>query len=166
MTYLYCTFSLFLFCGLTALQAQHTAATDLERELLRMDSLLFEEGFNRCNLHITEQIVHPDLEFLHDQGGRQDRQAFFAAVRQNICSGSGPKPIRQLEPGSLQNFPLYDNGRLYGAVQTGIHHFYLRRPDQPLYHTSTARFTHTWLLSDEGNWQLYRVLSYDHQSPE
>src|SRR5690606_7595868 len=31
--------------------------------------------------------------------------------------------------------------------------------------TANAEFIHTWLLVD-GNWQLYRVLSYNHQQPK
>jgi hypothetical protein len=42
--------------------------------------------------------------------------------------------------------------------------FYIREKGKPDQHTSSARFTHLYLL-DNGNWLLKEVLSYDHQVP-
>jgi hypothetical protein len=137
---------------------------DLFTQLQAADSLLFEESFNRCNLAAIEPIIHPDLEFLHDKGGVSDREGFFKAVKENICSSPDFKPIRKLVPGSLEVFPLYDNGVLYAAIQMGRHDFYIQEPGKPLRLTNHARFIHTWFWED-GRWQLKRVLSYDHQEP-
>ncbi len=40
------------------------------------------------------------------------------------------KPIRKVDAESLDVFPLYSDGKLYGAIQTGIHHFYIREKDK------------------------------------
>ena len=71
-----------------------------------------------------------DLKFYHDQSGFQDRNAFFENTRKYICADLKKKPIRKVESSSLEVFPLYDNGELYGAIQNGIHHFYLRENDK------------------------------------
>ncbi|MCH5716729.1 hypothetical protein [Niabella hibiscisoli] len=55
---------------------------------------------------------------------------------------------------------MYNNGVLYGAIQEGVHLFYIKESNtwKP---TGTAAFTHFWLI-DNGHWKLKRVLSYDH----
>lgn len=132
--------------------------------LAEMDSLLFERGFNQCDTTILERIVSDDLEFYHDQGGVQDKLLFLQAVKQNICSSPDRKPIRKLVRESVDVYPLHSNGGLYGAIQSGMHEFYIRELGKDLYMTSVAQFTHLWLL-EKGEWMLSGVLSYDHQQP-
>ena len=57
---------------------------------------------------------------------------------------------------------LKQSGELYGAIQKGVHRFYIKEPDKDLYLTGSARFTHVWLL-EESAWVLKTVLSYDHE---
>lgn len=140
--------------------------SELFLQLKGMDSLLFEEGFNKCNFDALKGIVSDDLEFYHDQSGLSNsKEQFIKAIEENICASPDKKPIRKLEPKSLEVFPLYNNGKLYGAIQKGEHNFYMKEPGKEMYFTSTAKFTHVWLLKD-GNWTLKRVLSYDHKTPE
>lgn len=151
------------FC-IQPIQAQVAESSELFKALAIKDSLLFDEGFNHCNIQVTEDIISKDLEFYHDTGGIQDREEFFKAVKENICSTPERKPIRKLVLGTLKVFPLEDNGHLYGAIQKGIHQFYIKEPGKDLYLTSSAKFTHLWIL-EESRWKLKTVLSYDHQAP-
>lgn len=140
--------------------------SELFLQLKGMDSLLFEEGFNKCNFDALDSIVSEDLEFYHDQSGLSKTKAqFLTTIKENICASPDKKPIRKLESKSLEVFPLYNNGELYGAIQEGEHNFYMKEPGKEMYFTSTARFIHLWMLED-GNWLLKRVLSYDHKTPE
>lgn len=139
---------------------------DLYRDLKKMDSILFEEGFNQCYLKKLDSLISDDLEFYHDQGGISKTKAiFFEQLEKNICSNWDYKPIRKLKEGSMEVYPLYSNGALYGAIQTGIHEFYIKEVDKPMHKTSLAKFTHLWIIENE-RWKLKRVLSYDHQSPK
>ncbi|TNE28015.1 MAG: DUF4440 domain-containing protein [Bacteroidetes bacterium] len=144
--------------------AQVSTDSELFITLKSQDSLFFERGFNQCDLVFLESHLTEDLKFYHDQSGFQDREAFFENTRKYICSGSGAKPIRTVDPTSLAVFPLYDDGEIYGAIQTGVHHFYLREQGVEDVWTSTAKFTHVWVLDNEV-WKLSEVLSYDHQPP-
>lgn len=146
-------------------QAQIAESSELFKTLTNKDSLLFNEGFNQCNIQVTKNLVSKDLEFYHDASGIQNRKEFFNAIKRNICSSPDRKPIRKLVLGTLKVFPLEDNGQIYGAIQKGIHQFYLKEPGKDLYLTSTAKFTHLWILK-EGDWKLKTVLSYDHQVPD
>lgn len=143
--------------------AQVSKDSELFQTLKKNDSLLFDEGFNNCKISAFEHLISQDLEFYHDQGGlTTNKEDFLTNVRNNICSSPDKKPIRKLDAESLQVFPLYRNGKLYGALQMGRHDFFIKEPGKELYKTSTALFTHVWLL-EEGKWILKRVLSYDHK---
>ncbi|MCF7222312.1 nuclear transport factor 2 family protein [Marilutibacter chinensis] len=154
---------LFAACACAA-QAQDAGGGELFQILKEHDATFFERGFNRCDLDYLASAVHPQLRFYHDQGGFQDHDAFFENTRRYICADPERKPIRKVDADSLEVFPLYDQGVLYGAIQNGVHHFYLREPGKPDTPTSSARFTHVYVRED-GRWLLKEVLSYDHRTP-
>ncbi|WP_324721636.1 serine hydrolase [Salinimicrobium sp. HB62] len=158
-------FSLFFIAaGMVNIYAQVDENPELFRTLKKHDSLFFERSFNQCDLEYLQKHITEDLEFYHDQGGYQDREMFLKNTRKNICSGSGPKPIRMVEENSLKVFPMYNNGKIYAAIQEGVHHFYLREKGGAEIQTGSAKFTHVWRLED-GAWKLAEVLSYDHGEP-
>ncbi|HCL05212.1 MAG TPA: serine hydrolase [Chitinophagaceae bacterium] len=145
--------------------AQVAKNSELFLQLKKQDSIFFERSFNLCDLAYLGKAIHKDLIFFHDQGGIQNRQDFLESVQKNICGNPNRKPIRKLTENSLEVFPLYKEGKLYGAIQNGVHDFYVREPNKPEWHSSRARFTHVWLWENE-TWLLKEVLSYDHQEPE
>jgi hypothetical protein len=144
--------------------AQVKKDSELFRQFAVLDSTFFERGFNQCDMAYMEAHVAKDLRFFHDQGGFQDRNRFFENTRKYICPANGPKPIRKVDLKSLEVFPLYDNGKLYGVIQHGVHLFYLREKGKEDVWTNIAKFTSVWIL-DNGTWKLSEVLSYDHQEP-
>ncbi|VXB59572.1 Serine hydrolase [Flavobacterium sp. 9AF] len=146
------------------LDAQIDKNTSLFTDLKKEDSIFFERGFNQCDLNYLKSKVVNDLKFYHDQGGFQDKKTFFENIEKYICSNTESKPIRKVDIKSLEVFPLYNDEQLYGVIQKGIHHFYLRQKDKEDLWTSTAKFTHVWVLENE-TWKLSEVLSYDHQKP-
>ncbi len=156
---------LILFVGLSfSVQAQITEG-ELFDTFLRYDSMLFDRGYNHCDTATLSLIVSEDLEFYHDQGGIMKTDAPFLMGMASLCD-LPYKARRELEQGSLELFPLYDNGQLYGVIQRGIHHFYALEEGKPEYLTSSARFTALWLSKGGDQWMLSRVLSFDHQVPE
>jgi Domain of unknown function (DUF4440) len=151
-----------LLCGLQTAHAQVAENSKLFKDVMELDSHLFDEGFNECKLDVTDKYVAADLEFFHDKGGSQNRAQFMAAVKKNICSNPNGKPIRTLVVGSSQVFPLENDGVLYGAVQMGVHRFDTKGADVAKVGYTLAKFTHVWLIRD-GKWQLKSAISYDHQ---
>lgn len=155
---------LLVFIAANTVIAQADKKSALFLELKQQDSLFFEKSFNQCDIAYLESRMVKDLKFYHDQSGFQDRKKFFENIQQYICASSTKKPIRKVDVNSLEVFPLYNNGKLYGAIQMGVHHFYIREQGKEDIHTSTAKFTHVWLMED-GIWKLSEVLSYDHHEP-
>ncbi len=153
-----------LLCALG--HAQLDASSDLYRTIKELDSILFVVGFNQCKLKEMEPYIAVDLEFYHDKTGLStSKEAFFEAVKQNICGNRVKKPIRKLVAGSMEVYPLYQNDVLYGAIEHGVHQFYIKESGKRPYITGTAKFTHVFTLQN-GVWKLKRVLSYDHRAPE
>lgn len=144
-------------------QSQIEVTSELFITLKQQDSIFFERAFNMCDIEYLETVIANDLKFYHDQSGFQDRKKFLENSQQYLCSNPDVKPIRKLKKGSLEVYPLYDDGILYGAIQNGIHHFYLREKDKEDLWTSSARFTHVWTLKNDV-WKLSEVLSYSHSS--
>ncbi len=156
-------FIFFLFIG--SLKAQIDKKSPLFIELKKQDSLFFERGFNNCDMTYLEKSVAGDLKFYHDKGGFQDKKLFLERTRQNICSNPDQKPIRKVIESSLEVFPLYNNGDLYGAVQSGEHQFYIRERNKEDVLGGRAKFTTVWVKKDV-NWMMSDILSYDHQQPD
>lgn len=135
----------------------------LFENIKRQDSLLFDVGFNTCNTVQIEKVISSDFEFYHDQAGATfGKDAFISDIRNGLCKLSY-KAFRELEPASMEVYPLYRHDTLYGAIQTAFHRFYALKGDKPWRFTSRARFTHLWIL-ENGAWKLKRGLSYDHKT--
>jgi len=150
-----------LFFGTAIAQVEVTS--ELYKTLKTNDSLLFDVGFNTCNLSAFENLLAEDLEFYHDKGGiTESKKAFIETFKNGICKSPTFKSRRELVAGSLEVFPLFNNGILYGALQKGVHRFFESANGQPESQGSTAKFTHLW-LKEGSQWTLKRVLSYDHQ---
>lgn len=146
-----------------SLYAQLPDTSVLYRTILRQDSLLFQVGFNTCNIPQFERLLSDRFEFFHDRDSISDKKKFLSDVGSYLCKDTDAyQSKRVLTTGSIEIFPLYKSDRLYGAVQHGGHRFYERIAGQTEQLAGTARFTHVWLL-ENGLWKLTRALSYDHQ---
>ena len=154
-----------LIVSISFLNGQVSKDSELFLTLKKHESIFFEPGFNQCNIKYLESTIHQDLMFYHDKSGIQNRNKFFENTAKYICSGGTKKPIRKVEEQSLEVFALYNNDVLYGAIQSGMHNFYIREANKEDVLTSKAKFIHLYLL-ENGKWLLKEVLSFDHQNPK
>ena len=155
---------LILMISINLANGQVAKNSEIFLTLKKQDSIFFERSFNLCDLEYLKNYVHKDLMFYHDQSGIQNRNLFIENTKKYICGDTIRKPIRKVVEESLEVFPMYNNGVLYGAIQNGIHNFYIREKNKADVHTSRAKFTHLYLL-ENGNWLLKEVLSFDHNEP-
>ncbi|WP_299218272.1 DUF3471 domain-containing protein [uncultured Aquimarina sp.] len=147
-------FFIFLLVSITSGYAQ--TKSDLFLTLKAKDSLLFEVGFNQCNLVQIEKLIAHDIEFYHDRDGiTKSREKFIASIKNNLCTSGKNIISRVLDDSSFEVFPLYKNGELYGAIQNGSHSF----------GQTQATYSHLWLI-DKQQWKLSRVLSYNHHQDQ
>ena len=155
-------FGLLLVSFAVPAKAQVPENSALYKDIKAMDTQLFEQGFNNCQLDVTAKITADTLEFFHDKGGMQNRAQFLLAMKNNVCGNAEGKPVRTLIAGSTKIFALENNGALYGAVQHGEHRFHLKGKNTAKDGYTIAKFTHVWILN-KGQWQLKSAISYDHQ---
>ncbi len=146
----------------TLITAQVDKSSELYKSIKEKDSLLFNIGFNTCDITQFKKLVSDNFEFYHDQSGiTNSKSEFILGIENGLCK-LNYKPKRVLDEKSLEIYPLKKNGVLYGAIETGIHSFYAIEKNKEEYLTSIAKFTHLWIL-ENGNWKLNKGLSYDHR---
>ena len=122
-----------------------------------LDAQLFT-AYNTCDMPKFDSLIAEDVEFYHDQGGiTLGRKDLSDAISKNVCH----KVHRELVKGTLEVYPMKDNGKLYGAVEIGVHRF--TNPNTPQDVGGEAKFVHLWLYKN-GAWKVSRVISYDHHS--
>jgi hypothetical protein len=130
-----------------------TDKKNLEKEIIKMDSLLFKEAFNKCNLEIFENIISDDIEFYDDRSGLNTSKQKEINSFKDKCS----KPFtikRKL------NSIFIDKLGDFGAIQTGIHTFLVDDKE-----VQKAKFVTIWEHKN-GKWFVKRAISYEHKSIE
>lgn len=142
--------------------AQVDKNSDLYKTVLAKDSLLFDVGFNRCDIKQFENLLSDNLKFYHDKDGISDKTKFLTDLKNGICNKQTNRQVQRfLVKESTEIFPLYKNGVLYGAVQNGEHKFSEKRESQG----GIAKFTNVWQL-ENNEWKLTNSFSFDHQADE
>ncbi|WP_298120931.1 class A beta-lactamase-related serine hydrolase [Flavobacterium sp.] len=144
------------------INAQVDASSDLSKTILEKDSLLFNVGFNTCDISQFEKLLSNNLKFYHDKDGISDKAKFLTDLKNGICNQEVNRKVKRfLIKENTEIFPLYKNGILYGAVQNGAHQFSEKRETQ----AGIAKFTNVWQL-ENGEWKLTTSFSFDHKPYE
>jgi hypothetical protein len=121
----------------------------------------FWQAYNRCDVAAFRGFFTGDVEFYHDRGGvTTGLDALDAALKKNLCGGDTRlrrEPIAE----TIRISILRDGERVYGAIVSGEHVFYVTQPGKPEFLDGRARFANLWRLAD-GTWKMSRILSYDH----
>lgn len=145
------------------MNAQISQDSELFSTLKENDSLLFNIGFNTCDFNQFQKFTTDDLEFYHDKAGvLNSKEEFIKVMAEGICKKDNPfKSRRELVKNSLQVYPLYNNGKLYAAIQNGSHRFFEKFEGKEKA-GSVAKFSHLWIL-ENNQWKIKRIYSFDHQ---
>jgi len=122
----------------------------LQYEIEKMDSLLFDVAFNKCDLELYKKIMSPNLEFYDDRSGLNTSFDVEIASFNDRCS----RPFSVTR--KLVSTTVHVLGD-YGAVQLGIHEFYENGKK-----VQKAKFITIWERK-EGSWITKRIVSYDHE---
>ncbi|WP_267740825.1 class A beta-lactamase-related serine hydrolase, partial [Myroides injenensis] len=150
---------LILFPFIGNLNAQINKNSKLFLEVTTQDSLLFDVGFNNCDIKQFENLLSDNLKFYHDKDGISDKEKFLIDLKNGICNSQTNRQVKRfLVKESSEIFPLYKNGVLYGAIHNGEHKFSEKRESQG----GIAKFSNLWQL-ENGEWKLTASFSFDHQ---
>lgn len=122
----------------------------LEREIKKMDSLLFDVAFNTCDFELYKTILVDGLEFYDDRTGlNADIDKDYASFKDK-CS----RPFSVTR--KLIKHSVHKLGD-YGAVQTGTHIFFNDGEA-----VQTAEFITIWERTEQ-SWIVKRAISYEHK---
>ena len=130
-------------------------SAELFKTIAGLDSLIFE-AFNKRDIVTLQSFLSDGLEFYHDLGGVTNYTQNIEAFRKTFSSDR--KLRRALVIGSMEVYPIKD----FGAVQTGMHRFYVTEKGQKEKLSSEAKFIHLWKNSN-GVWKITRIISYGHR---
>jgi len=130
----------------------NSTSNSLYNEIAHVDSLLFN-AFNAHDIEAVNPFFDKGLEFYHDKGGLSGYNETIAGLKHNMDENKDIR--RNLEPGSLEVYPIKD----YGAVEIGSHRFCHHENGKEI--CGTFKFVHVWQKKD-GAWKITRVVSYDH----
>lgn len=144
------------------LAAAPTAPDTLREQIRQADTQLFAAAFEDCDADKAASMTTRDMEFFHDKDGKSasNRDDFRRSVAA-LCERTRANQIRlrrELVESSLQVFPLHDER----ALEIGDHRFHERDAKGVERWTGQARFIQVWRRVD-GQWQVERVISYDHR---
>ena len=129
--------------------------------VLSQDSV-FWRAYNTCNVDAMRNLFTEDIEFYHDKGGRINGLENVLSVSQkNLCSNDNFRLRREPVPGTVKIFPMTEDGKIYGAILSGQHVFYVLESGKEARLDGLAKFTHLWLKTESG-WKMSRVFSFDH----
>lgn len=157
---------IFIITFIVSGKAQVEKNSELYKTIKEKDSLLFNVGFNTCDISQFEKLLSEKFEFFHDKGGISDKKKFLNDLRNGLCENpANYQARRELMPESTEIYALYNKGNLYGAIQVGVHQFFEKQLNKPEQFGSSAKFTHVWLI-ENGEWKLAKSLSYEHQEKQ
>jgi hypothetical protein len=143
-----------------AVLAAQPPAPDVAAVVRERDAA-FWQAYNACTTAAFRDFFTGDVEFYHDRGGlTTGLEALDAALKKNLC-GADTRIRRAPVDGTIRISILREGDRVYGAIVTGEHLFYVTPKGQPEFLDGRGRFVDLWQLAG-GSWRMSRVLSYDH----
>lgn len=130
-------------------------ASELYNTIASLDRAMFD-AFNNRDITVLQSFLSEALEFYHDLGGVTNYNQNIEAFNRTFASDR--KLRRALVTGSMEVYPIKD----FGAVQTGVHRFYVTEKGQQEKLSSEAKFVNLWQRKN-GVWKITRIISYGHR---
>ena len=130
-------------------------STELYNTIASLDSALFD-AFNKRDISVLQTFLSEELEFYHDLGGVTNYNQNIEAFKKTFESDR--KLRREIVNGSMEVHPIKD----FGAVQTGVHRFYVTEKGQKEKLSSEAKFVNLWRNRNQV-WKITEIISYGHR---
>ena len=132
------------------------------KQLIFEKDSLFWVAYNNCNVEAMGSWLTDDVEFYHDKGGPAiSRDTLMAIIKKNLCGNNDFRLRRAAVKGTVNVYVMHSSNKVYGAIISGQHVFYVNEKGKKEFLDGLARFMQLWILKD-GQWKMSRILSYDH----
>ena len=119
--------SLFLLLFVTiSLSGQVNKKSELYKIIISKDSLLFNIGFNTCDISQFENLLSEKFEFFHDKDSISYKKEFLHNLRNGLCiSPKTYQSRRELLPESTEIYPLFIKEKLFTFTTRAVSTFAL-----------------------------------------
>jgi len=132
------------------------------KQLIFEKDSLFWVAYNNCNVEAMGSWLTDDVEFYHDKGGPSiGRDTLMAIIKKNLCGNNDFRLRRAALKRTVNVFVMHSSNKVYGAIISGQHVFYVNEKGKKEFLDGLARFMQLWIIKD-GQWKMSRILSYDH----
>jgi ketosteroid isomerase-like protein len=139
-------------CAFAQSPARVSDSRALFDTIAQADAAIFS-AFNAHDAALLMSFFTKDVEFYHDKDGLNDYAQTAEGFKKLFASA--PDITRELVAGSLEVYPLKDDG----AIEVGQHRFTHKENGQE--ETGSFKFVQIWRKTG-GQWKLSRVISYGH----
>ena len=152
--------SFILFAAQSGAAFAQPAKTDAWEAGARAADTAYWTAYNRADPVAMNAWLAPDVEFYHDRGGKLIGKKALSAANA-VMKTSANRLRREAIAGSVHFFPMREGEKVYGAVVTGRHRFYVKESGKPEFVAGDADFSHLMLLQGK-EWRIARIFSYEH----
>jgi CubicO group peptidase (beta-lactamase class C family) len=123
-------------------------------EILKMDND-FSEAYNSRDIGKLKALFNPELDFYHDKTGHSNYTENIKVFTENF--GARKKIRRELLKESTEVYPINN----FGALEIGVHKFYVTQEGQQEQFDSSPKFIHIWKKTGD-KWELIKIVSFNH----
>jgi hypothetical protein len=93
--------------------------SELFKTIISKDSLLFNVGFNTCDISQFENLLSDNFEFYHDKDSISNKKQFLHNLRNGLCiSPTTYQSRRELLPKSTEIYSLYKKRKKIIEIET------------------------------------------------
>lgn len=90
-------FGLLFFCiCLINSSAQTENSNQLYKVIFSKDSLLFDVGFNQCDVSQFENLLSNHFKFYHDKDGISNKTKFISDFKSGICNNKDNRQVKEV----------------------------------------------------------------------
>jgi CubicO group peptidase (beta-lactamase class C family) len=127
-------------------------ADNLYDTISGLDSI-YTDAYNTKNIEKLKTLFSTELKFFQDSTGYADYAQHIKIFEEKFSRKK--KMRRELLKESLEVYPVKN----FGAIEIGIHNFYVREEGQTEKLDSRLNFVHVWQYKD-GKWKIVQIISY------
>ena len=120
--------------------------------ILVMDNI-YTAAYNSGNIEKLKALFGTELNSYHDVTGYTDYNLHIKIFEENFIRKK--KMRRELLKESMEVYPIQN----FGAIEIGIHNFYVSENGRSEKLDSSLNFIHIWQYKD-GKWKIIQIISY------
>lgn len=143
-----------------SLSAQVDRKSDLYKTIISKDSLLFNVGFNTCDIKQFENLLSENLKFYHDKDGISDKTKFLFDLKNGHCKNPETRQVKRFLINESTEIFHFTKTELF-MVQFKMENICFLKSEKAKPELLNLLTFGNWKTAN-GNWQHHLVLTIKH----